>query len=288
MMPRLETVEKGHAANWATGKGAAWGNSLFEDNAEYGLGQAKPLLERQLRDKVEAALARAGKSMSIALRSASGYWPLYRFNPKLSREGRNPFILDSKKVTGDEAWFAVMKFLNRQNRYAQLVRSSPVVAEKLQSELQAPEAACTGAVCVVMCSTCGHGDFPQNSGLFWSNLSAQNLANKAGNMLDLFGQGRPSRSFCADLARFANNSEAKAGFRRSRAQHVENALYTFHDFYVYIYTYTFCIYIYKFMFIVYILIVSCLCISWCTSLLRSILNPFLLGILFGYCFYDYQ
>ncbi len=26
----------------ATGKGAAWGNSLFEDNAEYGLGQAVP------------------------------------------------------------------------------------------------------------------------------------------------------------------------------------------------------------------------------------------------------
>ena len=32
----------------------------------------------------------------------------------------------------------VMKFLNRQNRYAQLVRSSPAVAEKLQGELQAP------------------------------------------------------------------------------------------------------------------------------------------------------
>lgn len=30
-----------------------------------------------------------------------------------------------------------MKFLNRQNRYAQLVRSSPAVAEKLQGELQA-------------------------------------------------------------------------------------------------------------------------------------------------------
>ena len=26
----------------ATGKGTAWGNSLFEDNAEYGLGQAVP------------------------------------------------------------------------------------------------------------------------------------------------------------------------------------------------------------------------------------------------------
>ncbi len=33
----------------------------------------------------------------------------------------------------------VMKFLNRQNRYAQLVRSSPAVAEKLQGELQVPD-----------------------------------------------------------------------------------------------------------------------------------------------------
>lgn len=43
------------------------------------------------------------------------------------------------------------------------------------------QAACAGAVCVVMCSTCGHGDFPQNAGLFWSSLSAQNLASKAGH-----------------------------------------------------------------------------------------------------------
>ena len=41
------------------------------------------------------------------------------------------------------------------------------------------QAACAGAVCVVMVSTCGHGDFPQNAGLFWSSLSAQNLAAKA-------------------------------------------------------------------------------------------------------------
>ena len=38
----------------------------------------------------------------------------------------------------DGLWMPqVMKFLNRQNRYAQLVRSSPAVAEKLQGELQA-------------------------------------------------------------------------------------------------------------------------------------------------------
>eukprot|EP00913_Durusdinium_trenchii_P014170 g13298.t1 len=190
-----------------------------------------------------------------------GYWPLYRFNPRLARDGNNPFILDSKKVTGD-----VMKFLNRQNRYAQLVRSSPAVAEKLQGELQVYlkqrhsalrekaaadlskeaaslkdglkeaksaaeqvlitfgsdarsrvhvrrvcdldelsdieelKAACAGAICVVMCSTCGHGDFPQNAGLFWSSLSAQNLASKelSGLRFCVFGMGDRSYadSFC--------------------------------------------------------------------------------------------
>ena len=47
------------------------------------------------------------------------------------------------------------------------------------SKLWKAEAACAGAICVVMCATCGHGDFPQNAGLFWSSLSAQNLAPKA-------------------------------------------------------------------------------------------------------------
>ena len=28
----------------------------------------------------------------------SGYWPLYRFNPLLAEEGKNPFTLDSKEI----------------------------------------------------------------------------------------------------------------------------------------------------------------------------------------------
>ncbi|CAE7510820.1 unnamed protein product [Symbiodinium natans] len=59
-----------------SGKGTAWGNSLFEDNAEYGLGQVIHVRQRrrQLRDRVEAALARAGKSLSVALRSLLEQW----------------------------------------------------------------------------------------------------------------------------------------------------------------------------------------------------------------------
>ena len=32
---------------------------------------------------------------------ACGYWPLFRYNPLLKAEGKNPFILDSKAPTGD-------------------------------------------------------------------------------------------------------------------------------------------------------------------------------------------
>merc|ERR1719456_1012779 len=29
---------------------------------------------------------------------------------------------------------------------------------------------------VVMCSTCGHGDFPQNASLFWSSIASPDVA----------------------------------------------------------------------------------------------------------------
>ena len=65
-----------YATDKESGKGTAWGNSRFEDNAEYGLGQVIHVRQRrrQLRDRVEAALARAGKSLSVALRSLLEQW----------------------------------------------------------------------------------------------------------------------------------------------------------------------------------------------------------------------
>ncbi|CAE7528186.1 PFOR, partial [Symbiodinium sp. CCMP2456] len=44
-----------YATDKESGKGTAWGNSLFEDNAEYGLGQVIHVRQRrrQLRDRVE-------------------------------------------------------------------------------------------------------------------------------------------------------------------------------------------------------------------------------------------
>ncbi|MDE6474178.1 MAG: pyruvate:ferredoxin (flavodoxin) oxidoreductase [Clostridia bacterium] len=56
----------------------------------------------------------------------AGYWQLYRFNPALAEQGKNPFTLDSKEATAD-----YKEFLLGENRYAQLAKSKPQVAEKL-------------------------------------------------------------------------------------------------------------------------------------------------------------
>jgi sulfite reductase alpha subunit-like flavoprotein len=59
-----------------------------------------------------------------------GYWPLYRYDPKLIQKGENPFQFDSKTINGK-----VFEFLRTQNRYAQLQRSLPEDAAKLEKEL---------------------------------------------------------------------------------------------------------------------------------------------------------
>lgn len=55
-----------------------------------------------------------------------GYWPLYRFNPNLKKEGKNPFILDSKAPTAD-----FQSFLAGENRFAALKKARPELAKAL-------------------------------------------------------------------------------------------------------------------------------------------------------------
>jgi pyruvate-ferredoxin/flavodoxin oxidoreductase len=56
----------------------------------------------------------------------AGYWPLYRYNPRLKEEDKNPFILDSKEPTGD-----FKEFLMGEVRYSSLTRTFPEKAEEL-------------------------------------------------------------------------------------------------------------------------------------------------------------
>ena len=61
----------------------------------------------------------------------SGYWPLYRYNPTLKNQGKNPFILDSKEPDG-----SFQEFLEGEVRYASLQKTFPDESKKLTLRLE--------------------------------------------------------------------------------------------------------------------------------------------------------
>ena len=58
---------------------------------------------------------------------ACGYWQLWRYNPQLEAEGKNPFILDSKAPNFDE----FQNFLKGEVRYASVMKQYPAEATEL-------------------------------------------------------------------------------------------------------------------------------------------------------------
>jgi pyruvate-ferredoxin/flavodoxin oxidoreductase len=66
-----------------------------------------------------------------ALATQSGHWPLYRFDPRLAEEGKNPFQLDSKEPS-----IPLKEYAYNENRYRILEQSNPVVAAQLMDEAQ--------------------------------------------------------------------------------------------------------------------------------------------------------
>ncbi|UCH63145.1 MAG: pyruvate:ferredoxin (flavodoxin) oxidoreductase [Fidelibacterota bacterium] len=67
-----------------------------------------------------------------ALAVDSGYWPLYRYDPRRADEGKNPLILDSKppKIPFEE-------FAYRETRFKMLTKSNPERAKQLLAQAQA-------------------------------------------------------------------------------------------------------------------------------------------------------
>ena len=61
----------------------------------------------------------------------SGYWHTFRFDPRKTDAGENPFTLDSKEPKGD-----YQAFLNNEVRYSSLTRSFPERAEELFARAQ--------------------------------------------------------------------------------------------------------------------------------------------------------
>ncbi len=77
---------------------------------------------------IMAGMGKAQEQEKLAVQS--GYWPLYRYNPALKAEGKNPFILDSKKPDG-----SLKQYLEGEIRYASLTRTFPEEAERLHTML---------------------------------------------------------------------------------------------------------------------------------------------------------
>jgi len=69
-----------------------------------------------------------GKTQEEGKRAVeSGYWHLYRYNPMMEEEGKNPFVLDSK----EPKWDQFQSFLNNEVRYTALAKSFPEDAKVL-------------------------------------------------------------------------------------------------------------------------------------------------------------
>ena len=58
---------------------------------------------------------------------ACGYWQLWRYNPQLEAEGKNPFMLDSKEPD----WTQFKDFLLGEVRYSSVMKQYPDQAEEL-------------------------------------------------------------------------------------------------------------------------------------------------------------
>ncbi|MEA4900236.1 pyruvate:ferredoxin (flavodoxin) oxidoreductase [Desulfitobacterium sp.] len=79
-----------------------------------------PCINHGLRAGMSKSLEEAKKAVE------TGYWHLYRFNPDLEEEGKNPFALDSKEPTKP-----FRDFIMGEVRYTSLLKTFPETAEEL-------------------------------------------------------------------------------------------------------------------------------------------------------------
>lgn len=79
-----------------------------------------PCINHGLREGMGRSIANEKQAVDC------GYWHLYRFNPELKAEGKNPFSLDSKEPTE-----SFRDFLMKQTRYAAIAKQFPEQAEEL-------------------------------------------------------------------------------------------------------------------------------------------------------------
>jgi pyruvate-ferredoxin/flavodoxin oxidoreductase len=80
-----------------------------------------PCINHGLREGMDKSQEQQKKAVD------AGYWHLYRFNPLLEKEGKNPFELDSKEPD----WAKFQDFLNSEVRYTSLKKAFPKESAEL-------------------------------------------------------------------------------------------------------------------------------------------------------------
>jgi pyruvate-ferredoxin/flavodoxin oxidoreductase len=61
----------------------------------------------------------------------SGHWPLYRYNPDLALEGKNPLVIDSKDPS-----IGLSDYIYKENRYKMLQRANPEASKQYLDHAQ--------------------------------------------------------------------------------------------------------------------------------------------------------
>ena len=84
-----------------------------------------PCINHGIRDGMGISVAQEKKAVE------TGYWHLYRFDPRLKDEGKNPFVLDSKEPTKP-----FMDFIESEVRYTSLRKTFPELADELFKEAE--------------------------------------------------------------------------------------------------------------------------------------------------------
>jgi len=78
---------------------------------------------------LKAGMGKSQREENLAVNA--GYWPLYRFDPRLKNQGKNPFQLDSREPDG-----TLREFIKNEVRYDSLTRSFPEEAKRLHKKLE--------------------------------------------------------------------------------------------------------------------------------------------------------
>ena len=78
---------------------------------------------------IKIGMGKAQEEIKLAVEA--GYWPLFRYNPLLKEEGKNPFVLDSKAPNG-----TMQQFLDGEVRYASLEKSFPEESKILRKQIE--------------------------------------------------------------------------------------------------------------------------------------------------------